>query len=158
MNTEQKIQSLVKGKSKKNEISKFRRYLMQAFYLLVFIGLGLQAWREIINPNELIKPMDGIVWSFYAAFALLMGIGIRYPLKMLPLIFLQLIYKSIWLLGVYLPLKSAGQLDANANGFLKIMLTGVVLDIVVIPWFYVFENYVNRFFKFNRSNTADRKT
>jgi hypothetical protein len=70
--------------------------------------------------------------------SLLCGLGIRYPLKMLPLLLIQLIYKSIWLIAVYLPLRSAG----ISTGLTKAMVMGLVGDLIVIPWPYVFANFV----------------
>jgi len=57
---------------------------------------------------------------------------------MLPLLLLQLLYKSIWLIAVYLPLRSAGQ----STGLTKAMVIGVVVDLIVIPWPYVVAHYV----------------
>src|SRR5512138_1723719 len=92
-----------------------RLYLMRAVYLITFLGVGSSAWPQIINHQGLWKPLDGVAFSFWAAYSLLMAAGIRYPVKMLPLLVLQLFYKSIWLIAVGLPLWSAGQLDPVAT-------------------------------------------
>jgi hypothetical protein len=59
---------------------------------------------------------------------------------MLPLLLLQLLYKSIWLIAVYLPLRSAGQ----STDLIKAMGIGVVVDLIVIPWPYVLATYVKQ--------------
>jgi hypothetical protein len=61
---------------------------------------------------------------------------------MLPLLILQLFYKSVWLLAVGLPLRSAGQADSVAAGMIDTFAIAVVLDLLVIPWPYVLANYV----------------
>ena len=134
-------------KSDSIKVPKIRLYLMKALYLLTFIGVGYQAWAEVINPDEPLKTIDGIVYSFWVAYATLMGLGLLYPLKMLPLLLLQLFYKSVWVLGVYLPLKKADQLDTMAEGFLKICIIAILLDIIVIPWSYLIRNYLRGFFR-----------
>ncbi len=125
-----------------HKVSKVRLYLMQGLYLLTFLTLGYSSWSEIISPSELWGPYDGVAYSFWAAFATLMGLGIRYPMPMLPLLLLQLFYKSVWLLGIYLPLWSTGQLDADFDGFLKPFAIAIPIDLIVIPWGYVFKNYI----------------
>lgn len=52
---------------------------------------------------------------------------------MLPLLLVQLTYKSIWLLAMALPLCRAGALDAGVAGMTTEFLIGAALDVVVIP-------------------------
>lgn len=114
------------------EVSLFRIYLLRAFYLL-FVGLGWSVWPGLIKHEGLGDPLQAVAISFWAALSALAGLGIRYPLKMLPLLLLQFLYKSIWLLAVALPLRSVGQL----TGLMRPMVMGVVFDLIVIPWPYV---------------------
>ena len=61
---------------------------------------------------------------------------------MLPLLFFELVWKSIWLIVVALPLWSARQpMDAKTSETVLACLMGVIFPIV-IPWRYVFSNYV----------------
>ncbi len=130
------------------KVSKFKNCAMKFVYLLTFIALGYDVWSEIINPSEVWGPYDGVVYSFWAAYATLMGLGVRYPLKMLPLLLLQLFYKSVWLLGIYLPLSLQGQLDTASEGFLMPFAIAIPLDLIAIPWKYVYQNYIYRLFRF----------
>lgn len=122
------------------ETSTFRLYLMRLAYLGNFVALGLSVWPEMISHTGAWDPVKGAAFSFWAALSVLSGLGIRYPLRMLPLLLLQLLYKSIWLVAVYLPLRSAGQ----STGLTKVMALGVVMDLIVIPWPYVLVNYVKQ--------------
>ncbi len=130
-------------------IPKWRWYVLKAFYLFVFLAFGIQVWSTIIGTTEVWDPLHGIAFSFWAAFAALMGLGIRYPLRMLPLVLLQLSYKAIWLLFVYLPLKSSGNLTEVAMELFQANSIGVILDILVIPWGYVFRNFIKNLFNFS---------
>ena len=65
------------------------------------------------------------------------------PLKMIPLLLMQILYKLIWLIIVAYPLWSAGHLiGSSAQELANINLKGVIVDLFVIPWPYVFKNYV----------------
>lgn len=122
------------------EPSTFRLYLLRAVYLLNFVGLGSLVWPAILNHQGPWDPLHGVAFSFWGALSLLMGLGIRYPLQMLPMLFIQLVYKVIWLIAVALPLWSAGQPSEMTKDF----LIPVVIDLIVIPWSYVFANYVKK--------------
>ena len=59
---------------------------------------------------------------------------------MLPLLFMQLFYKTFWLLAVYVPLRAAGRSTDLALGF----LIAIAADMIVIPGTYVFAQYVKK--------------
>ena len=118
----------------------FRLYLMRLLYLLNFVMLGLSVWPEIINHAGAWDPVKGVAFSFWAALSVLSGLGLRYPLKMLPLLLLQLLYKSIWVIAIALPLWSA----FRSVELTRIMAMGAVVDLIVIPWPYVIANYVKK--------------
>lgn len=120
------------------ETSTFRLYLMRLLYLLNFVLLGSTVWPVIINHVGTWDPVRGVAWSFWAALSALSVLGLRYPLRMLPLVLLQMLYKSIWLLAVGLPLRFA------ATELTKAMVIGLVLDLIVIPWPYLLANYVKK--------------
>ena len=124
-----------------NEIGKVRLYGMCIVFFLTFIGLAPSAWQEIFSPTETWEPFYGVAVSFWAALSILALLGFIYPLKMLPLLLLQLFYKSVWLLGVGLPLWQQGLLEGAAKDLAYANGIGVILDIVVIPWGYVAKNY-----------------
>lgn len=123
-----------------SEVSTFRRYLMRLLYVLTFVMLGLSVWPEMINHAGAWDPVKGVAFSFWAAMSVLSGLGLRYPLKMLPLLLLQLLYKSIWVIAVALPLWSA----FRSIELTRIMGMGAVVDLIVIPWPYVIANYVKK--------------
>lgn len=122
------------------EVSIFRLYLMRALYLLIFVGQGTIQWPQIRNAST--YPFwHGIGSSLLAAMALLSILGLRYPLQMLPLLFFELVWKSIWLLAVALPLWSAHRIDAELAETVRACLMGVIVPIV-IPWPFVVSHYL----------------
>src|SRR2546430_7581333 len=122
------------------ETSTVRLYLMRIVYLGNFVFLGLQVWPEIINHVGAWDPVKGVAFSFWAALSALSGLGLRYPLKMLPLLLLQLLYKLVWLIAVALPQWAA----LRSTPIARAMVIGVVLDLIAIPWPYVLSNYVTK--------------
>jgi hypothetical protein len=123
-------------------VSTFRLYLLRSFYLLLFVGLAVMIWPGIIRPPSDLPHLKAVVRSVLGAISLLALLGVRYPLKMLPLLFFELVWKSIWLLAFALPRWSAGQLDQTMQGELYDFISTVVLGAVVLPWGYVITQYV----------------
>ncbi len=128
------------------ELSKMRLYVMRFYYLLGIL-LAIDVWPRIIRPGTLWDPLQGVAYSFWAALSILLLFGARFPLRMLPLLLLQLFYKVVWLIGVAYPLWSAGHLDPANSGLFKACAIGAALDLIVIPWPHVFENYIKAIFK-----------
>ena len=127
-------------------LSTVRLYLLKFIYLLSFIGLATSAWPQFINRGAPWDPLHGVAYSFGAAYGALMLLGVRFPRRMLPLLSLQPVYKLTWLVGVGYPLWSARHLTPAASGLIRICAVGVVVDLTIIPWPYVFANYVKGVF------------
>jgi hypothetical protein len=123
------------------EVSTFRLYLLRAGYLFIALGLAIFELPALLHPENLSR-LDAVVLSILAGFALLVALGIRYPLKMLPLLFFEFVWKFIWLLAFGLPLLLSGRLGPETTETLTGVLLGVVLVPLVTPWGYVLEHYV----------------
>ena len=80
----------------------------------------------------------GVTGSVYLSFALLSILGLRSPLKFTPLLLLQLTYKTVWFIGVILPLLLAGKFPTYAMLFTAIYVTYIIGDLMAIPFSYVF--------------------
>jgi len=130
------------------QVSLARLYLLRGMYVLTFAFLGFQVWPKIIVGHRGWAPLPGVAISFYAALSVLCLLGLRYPLAMLPLIFVQLFYKVVWLLAVWLPLRSAGPTNETSMGGLRLSVLSVLFilvvvgDLVVVPWPYVVARFV----------------
>ena len=123
------------------EVSILRLYLMRAMYLLISVGLGFTIWPQILHHPTPWSLWHGVGCSLLGAVSILALLGIRYPLKMLPVFFFELIWKSIWLLAVALPLWTSNQMDADNLETAQNCLMAVIIPFV-IPWRYVWVNYV----------------
>ena len=135
-----------RGALSMSEVSTFRLYLLRAMYLFMAVGLAIFKLGPAILHPENLSPQDSVVISLLGGFALLAVLGIRYPLKMLPLLFFEFVWKFIWILAFGLPLSLSGGLDPNISfggtETLIACLVGVVLVPLVMPWGYVFKHYL----------------
>lgn len=126
-----------------NDVSTFRLYLLRAMYLLITVGLAFTIWPQILNHSLSLPLWHGVGCSLLGAVSVLAALGIRYPLAMLPVLFFELVWKAIWLLFVAFPLWSANQMDANHVETAQNCIMAVIIPFV-IPWKYVWENYVKK--------------
>ena len=124
-----------------SEVSTFRLYLLRAGYFYIAVGLAIFELPALLHPENLSR-LDAVVLSVLAAMALLAVVGLRYPLKMLPLLFFELLWKAIWLLAFGLPLALSGRLGPETTETLTGVLMGVVLVPLVTPWGYVLKHYL----------------
>src|SRR3712207_5447216 len=128
-----------------SEVSTFRLYLLRAMYVFTVVGLAIEKLPALLHPENL-SPGDSVILSVLGGTALLAAVGIRYPIKMLPLLFFEFVWKSIWVLVFGLPLWLSGRLDPSVSfggtETLIACLVGIVLVPLVVPWGYVYKQYV----------------
>lgn len=121
-------------------VSLFRLYLLRALYAVLALAEGSIQLQLFLRHGHWTQG-SAVAHSFLLALAILSIVGVRYPLQMLPLLVYEILWKSIWLAGVALPLWLANQVDADTRkAFFEI--GPVVVLIPFIPWRYVFENYI----------------
>lgn len=126
-----------------NTISTFRLYLLRAGYLVLIIGLGMEMWPAIIGQVYSMKIDSGLVTCMLWALSVLSILGLRYPLQMLPLLLFEITWKAAWLLTVALPHWTRGQWNQDlASTTFAVSL--VVIFLPLVPWSYVFRNYVRK--------------
>lgn len=121
------------------EVSLTRLYVLRATYLLLIVGLGGFIVPQLLSHEPLAR---GVIPSLLGAVWLLAFIGLRYPLQMLPLLMFEFAWKTIWLLAFGISQWLSGQQPPTfAEDMFNIAL-GVILMPIVIPWGYVWRNYV----------------
>jgi hypothetical protein len=125
------------------QLSLFRLYALRAAYLLIAVGLGVTIWPQMLHHDMPWPRMEGVVCCVLTAVSLLALVGLRYPVQMLPLLMFELVWKSIWLLVVAVPLWIAQHMDAATWATASACLMGVIFPFVM-PWRYVFANYARK--------------
>ena len=122
----------------------FKIYLLRALYVLMAVFLGIDAWSHIVTFEGTWDPAAAAAWSVWASYSVLALLGVIHPLRMLPLVLLEIAYKLIWLVVVAFPLWSAGTLAGSAAEEMAYAFLWVVLPVIATPWRYVFETFVRR--------------
>ncbi|HEY1962335.1 MAG TPA: hypothetical protein VGG69_07955 [Rhizomicrobium sp.] len=118
------------------EVSIVRLYVLRAMFALIGVAQGyLQFPLFFHHPHWTLA--GGVVHSMLATLSALSLVGIFYPLRMLPVLVYELLWKSIWLLGIALPLWLSNQFDPDTRDTFY-ECVGVVILIPIIPWRYFF--------------------
>jgi hypothetical protein len=120
----------------------YRLHLMRAGYLLMGLGLAVVKWPLIINDADSLPLFEGVVACLLTAMSLLAFLGLRYPVKLLPVLLFESAWKLLWLALVALPMATAGDLDAAAQEVV-ISCSLVVVILAVTPWRYVWRQYAS---------------
>ncbi len=119
-------------------------FKLKAMFLLIIvieIPLGLFM---LLTPPLFISllgfptPQDPIIYgvaaSVWLAFGVLSILGVREPMKFVPILLFQFTYKTIWFLGVILPLAISGTIQMYGLLMIAVFTVFVAGDIIVIPW------------------------
>ena len=123
------------------EVSPIRLWIMRAMYLFMAVGIGANFWPLIIAHSPQTAHMTGVAWALIGTIGLLSLLGLRYPVQMLPLLLLELVWKLVWLAAFALPRWLEGTLDEAMRSSVAETSLGFVL-LLVIPWPYVYAHYV----------------
>ena len=134
--------ALFQRSEKYDGVRRINVYLLRLVYILMFFVLGKNTWTHVLTHQGIWDPTDAVAWCVWTAFATLAGLGIIRPLKMLPIMLLEIFYKVLWLLLVAYPLWSTGTLAGSPAEDTTSAFLWVVLPIIAVPWGYVFMSYI----------------
>jgi hypothetical protein len=105
-------------------------------------GLGILLFPDVLKSLLGWPTQDPIVLGIFGsvgvAFGLLSILGLRSPLKFVPILLLELCYKTIWFVAVILPLLITGQCPLYAIFYKVVFATYIIGDLIAIPFPYVF--------------------
>lgn len=122
------------------ELSLTQLHLMRAGYALMAVGLALVKWPLLADAASL--PLyEGVTLCLLTAMSLLALLGLRHPVKLLPILLFESAWKLLWLGLVALPDAASGELDAATTDIL-VNCSLVIVIIAVIPWRHVWRSYV----------------
>lgn len=120
----------------------YRLYILRAMYAVLAFVQGYSTWSAIVHHIGPWEFWDGMGHSFFGALTVLSLIGLRYPVRMMPLLLYEFAWKLIWTLAISLPLYLGHRVDPDtADSFVSIFL-GVVIVPLLLPWGYIWKNYV----------------
>jgi hypothetical protein len=105
-------------------------------------GLGMVFVPDVIKSMFKFPGQDPIVFGAFGCMLISSGIlallGLRSPLKFVPLLLFQLFYKSIWFLCVLLPFLLVNELQMYVILFIGIFASYIIGDLIAIPFSYIF--------------------
>ena len=139
------LMTLFQRDDQNDGVRRINIYLLRLVYILMFLVLGKDTWTHILTHKGTWEPDIAMAWCVWTAFATLAGLGVFRPLKMLPILLLEIFYKVLWLVIVAYPLWSAGNLAGSSAEGMTSAFLWVLLPIVAVPWGYAFRNYIYRF-------------
>ena len=123
------------------QLSLPRLYALRVGYLVLGVGLALLKWPLFFHRETPWTLTEGVVNCLLTALSLLAFLGLRYPVRMLPVLLFECLWKVIWLAVVPLPLWANHELDpATLQTTYSVLV--VVIIFAVIPWRYVYSTYV----------------
>lgn len=123
------------------------RNWLKAMYVYTAIGAGGFGFMSLFLPNLVqsafrFPGQDPAVFKLYGSVSLASGLiallALRSPLKFVPMLFFQLIYKPVWLAAVAIPLFIEGRYPLHVVAISVIFLTYIVGDLIAIPFRYLF--------------------
>lgn len=121
--------------------SRTRLRVMRGTYLLMLIP-GFIIIPPLVFAHD---PMNrGVFASMLIALFLLSFLVIRYPLKMLPVLLLEFVWKAIWLIFFGVPQWTAGTMTPQLSKDLWMVGLGPVFFGLLIPWGYFWHRYIER--------------
>ena len=97
--------------------------------------------RNIIGLPYCLPSQDRIMFGMVGGFWLTMVmavLGLRAPLRFLPIFLIQLVYKSSWFLFVFFPLIVSGSFPKHGWAMVTINALWMAMDVKAIPWGYLF--------------------
>jgi hypothetical protein len=114
--------------------------LLRVGYFLVGAVLAAVKWPELLHHGSW-GLAEGTVECLLVGMSVLSLLGLRYPLRMLPILLFEVTWKLLWLGIVAVPLwwqdRLLGATREQAGAILW-----VVVIIAVIPWRHVLRQYV----------------
>ena len=122
-------------------IALWKLNVLRVGYLFMGGGLAIIKW-PLLFGHPTWGVAEGTKECLFIAMSFLALLGLRYPLRMLPILLFEVTWKVIWLGIVALP----AWVDNDLDGALRTEAGAVALVVViiaVIPWRYVFTQFVS---------------
>lgn len=119
----------------------WRLYTLRLSYFILSAGLGIYIWPNVIQHTAEYAGRWGIQVSLLAGLGATALLGFRYPVKMIPLLLFELIWKTVYLAAFALPLWRAHQITGAERADISSVLM-VVIFLPLIPWGYVWRQFV----------------
>lgn len=123
------------------DVPLWRLYTLRVCYLILSAGLGIYYWPSVIHHTPEFAASHGVLHSMLAGLGATALLGFRYPVKMIPVLLFELIWKAVYLTAFALPAWRAHQITAAMAADIFAISTVVIL-VPLIPWSCVWREFV----------------
>ncbi len=117
-------------------------YLLRILFTLMFLFVGSDSWKHILNHTGPWDNINAAAWCMWGSYSLISLIGILRPLKMLPIVLFEIIYKIVWLAIVAYPLWVKNELIGSPAEGMTRVFSWIWLPILAMPWRYFFMTHI----------------
>lgn len=123
---------------------------LKGMYIYTILAAGGMGLGILIMPDTMRRVFSwpaqdpivlGLAGSIYLAAAVLALMGLRSPLRFSALLLFELVYKTIWLIGVILPMVIQAKFPAYAIPQVIIFATFIIGNMIAIPFSYLFAKH-----------------
>jgi hypothetical protein len=116
-----------------------RLNVMRAIYFAIAFLEGSQIVPSLFVHEPAAR---GVIAALLSGLCLMCVFGLKYPRQMLPLLMFEMAWKYIWFFAFGLPQYLSGvRAPTFGDDFMPITV-GVIIMPFVIPWGYVWRNFV----------------
>jgi hypothetical protein len=114
--------------------------LLRVGYLVMGVGLAVTKW-PLLFEHRSWGLMEGTVECMLLALSVLGLLGLRHPVRMLPILLFEIAWKVIWLGLVAVPLWANDNLEgATRDQAGKVLWVAII--IAVVPWGHVYRRFL----------------
>jgi hypothetical protein len=121
---------------------------LKIMYIITIFGVGGFGLMMLIAPSFTIalfsQPAQdlyfyGVAAAVWTTFGLLAILGLRDPIRYMPILLFQFIYKLIWIFGVFLPNLIVNGVRFDTVVLLLIFIFFIVADFLTLPFKELFK-------------------
>lgn len=128
-------------------VKRIRIFWLKLMYSLTIVIAGSLGAILLISPGSTqwifgtVCPhiLSGMIGSVFLAFALVSVLGLKNPVKFVPLLLMQLLYKSAWLCFVAFPPLITKTIAIEIIPVIAVFLAVVIGDVIAIPFHLLFQ-------------------
>jgi hypothetical protein len=124
-----------------DELPTRRLNVMRFGYAFMGVGLAIVKWPLLVQNAQSLPVMEGVVACLLTAMSLLAFLGLRYPVRMLPILLFEVTWKIIWIAAVAIPHLVSHDMN-SATSEVLLNCSFVVVILAVIPWRHTWRRYV----------------
>ena len=125
------------------EIPLYRLHVLRAYYALMGFGTMAVFWPSLLFHTDEWGADTGAQYSLLGALSPLALLGLRYPIKMLPIVIYEFLWKSLWFIFVAGPLWMHDRMTEEVWSNVFACGIAVVLTPIIVPWTYIWKTYVS---------------